>query len=364
TFSTVATSQTNVTLRLSTTAGTIGATAPSSSVPSGWVGTSPLTTAAFNIGTTNITSREFGIEQLPDTNNVTATSQTNPGGTITVQVPTLAGSDPEDGALGSGKTFKIVTLPSNGILYYNGVAVTVGQVLTAYDPTKLTIDPNDGNLVVSFTYAAIDAASKEDPTPATVTLPFGITVPNLRLVKRLTKIQATVLSGYVDVVTGASAIDDNASGWVNPTATAVKSDNSGNTTNFSSLLQGAVTATALPVAQQPKPGDEVEYTIYFLSDGGKDASNVSLCDFVPANTTYVPGSLQLSLSGTLTAVPDGPALGSGFYPNSTPVFPASCMGVNNSRGAAVVSVGSAPKATASGTPTNSYGFFRFRAKVD
>ncbi|MBC7826078.1 MAG: DUF11 domain-containing protein, partial [Candidatus Parcubacteria bacterium] len=128
--------------------------------------------------------------------------------------------------------------------------------------------------------------------------------------------------------------------------------------------QGAVTATALPVAQRPKPGDEVEYTIYFLSDGGKDASNVSLCDFVPANTTYVPGSLQLSLSGTLTAVPDSPALGSGFYPNSTPVFPASCMGVNNSRGAAVVSVGSAPKATASGAPTNSYGFFRFRAKVD
>ncbi len=201
---------------------------------------------------------------------------------------------------------------------------------------------------------------------AAVIAPLVITpsTPNVRLVKRISAIAGTAISTYTDVITGAGAIDDNASGWVNPTATAVKSDNSGNTTNFSSLLQGAVTATALPVAQRPKPGDEVEYTIYFLSDGGKDASNVSLCDFVPANTTYVPGSIQLSLSGTLTAVPDGPALGSGFYPNSTPVFPASCMGVNNNRGAAVVSVGSAPKATASGTPTNSYGFFRFRAKVD
>jgi len=241
-----------------------------------------------------------------------------------------------------------VTLQITAKVIGSGSITNTAQV-SASDQLDSDSSPNNNN------------PAEDDQSSVSITV---ASPPNIRLVKRLTKIQTTVLSGYVDVVTGAGAIDDNASGWVNPTATAVKSDNSGNTTNFSSLLQGAVTATALPVAQRPKPGDEVEYTIYFLSDGGKDASNVSLCDFVPANTTYVPGSIQLSLSGTLTAVPDGPALGSGFYPNSTPVFPASCMGVNNSRGAAVVSVGSAPKATASGAPTNSYGFFRFRAKVD
>ncbi len=241
-----------------------------------------------------------------------------------------------------------VTLQITAKVIGSGSITNTAQV-SASDQFDSDSSPNKNN------------PAEDDQSSVSITV---ASPPNIRLVKRLTKIQTTVLSSYVDVVTGAGAIDDNASGWVNPTATAVKSDNSGNTTNFSRLLQGAVTATTLPVAQQPKPGDEVEYTIYFLSDGGKDASNVSLCDFVPANTTYVPGSLQLSLSGTLTAVPDGPALGSGFYPNSTPVFPASCMGVNNSRGAAVVSVGSAPKATASGTPTNSYGFFRFRAKVD
>ena len=241
-----------------------------------------------------------------------------------------------------------VTLQITAKVIGSGSITNTAQV-SASDQLDSDSSPNNNN------------PAEDDQSSVSITV---ASPPNIRLVKRLTKIQTTVLSGYVDVVTGAGAIDDNASGWANPTATAVKSDNSGNTTNFSSLLQGAVTATALPVAQRPKPGDEVEYTIYFLSDGGKDASNVSLCDFVPANTTYVPGSIQLSLSGTLTAVPDSPALGSGFYPNSTPVFPASCMGVNNSRGAAVVSVGSAPKATASGAPTNSYGFFRFRAKVD
>ena len=368
TFSTVATSQNNVTLRLSTTAGTIGATAPSPSVPTGWIGTSPLTTAAFNIGTTNLTNQEFGIEQLPDTNNVTATSRTNPGGTITVQVPTLAGTDPEDGTLGSGKKFKIVTLPNNGTLYYNGVAVSIGQVITTYDPTKLTIDPNDGNITVSFTYAAIDAASKEDPTPATVSIPFGTLVPNLRLVKRLTKIQATTFSNYIDLVTGGGATDDNAPNWVSPSVTATKSDSSGTTPNFSALLQGIVTSSALPIAQQPKPLDEVEYTVYFLSDGGANAQNVILCDFVPNNSTYVPNSLKLSIgAGAPTAISDatgGADTDGGFYPNLSTLPTACSTGTSKGNGAVVVNVGTVDRSSGSGTPASSYGFFRFRAKVD
>ncbi|MEH2244093.1 beta strand repeat-containing protein [Nostoc sp.] len=172
TFLDVPLNQSNVKIILSTTAGTVGNTAPTSSLPANWVNTSPLTTATFNIGT-SISNKDFGIEQFPDTNNVNAALQPNPGGTNQVQVAAISGTDPEDGTLGSGKNFKIVTLPTNGTLYYNGTAVTAGQVITNYDPTKLTIDPNDGIIIVSFTYAAIDAAGKEDPTPATVTIPFS-----------------------------------------------------------------------------------------------------------------------------------------------------------------------------------------------
>ncbi len=111
----------------------------------------------------------------PETNALNAPSQGNPGGTTKVQVPDLAGSDPEDGVLGSGNSFKIVTLPNNGTLYYNNIAVTVDQVIENYDPTKLTIDPNDGALTVSFIYAAIDSAGQSDPTPATVLIPFTVT---------------------------------------------------------------------------------------------------------------------------------------------------------------------------------------------
>jgi uncharacterized repeat protein (TIGR01451 family) len=182
-FSNILSSQSNVTIRLSTTVGTVGSAAPTSSLPANWTNTSPLTQTAFNIGISNISSKDFGIEQLPDTNAVTATSQTNPGGTGIVQVPTLSGTDPEDGSLGTGRSFKIVTLPTNGTLYYNGVAVTAGQVINNYDPTKLTLDPNDGALTASFTYVAIDAAGKEDPTPATVSMPFAASTADLSVTK-------------------------------------------------------------------------------------------------------------------------------------------------------------------------------------
>jgi choice-of-anchor A domain-containing protein/uncharacterized repeat protein (TIGR01451 family) len=147
-----------------------------SGFPAGYTATTPIQKNADLASATEVLNNvDFGYKppnNLPQTTDLTAASQPNPGGTTTVQVPTLAGTDPEDGALGSGKSFKIVTLPTNGTLYYNGTAVTAGQTISNYDPTKLTIDPNDGALTVSFTYAAIDSAGLVDATPATVTMPF------------------------------------------------------------------------------------------------------------------------------------------------------------------------------------------------
>lgn len=149
---------------------------------SGTVEVSPATSDSKQSVTTalvSLTNVNFGIEQLPDTNAATAPTQANPGGTVKVPVPTLTGSDPEDGAKGTGSTFVISSLPvlpdgttSAGLLYYNGVLVTAGQIITNYDPTKLTFDPIDGAITAKFTVASVDAAGKVDPTPATVTMAF------------------------------------------------------------------------------------------------------------------------------------------------------------------------------------------------
>jgi uncharacterized repeat protein (TIGR01451 family) len=360
-----------VTLRLSNDSTVaIGAIAPTaSSLPSNWVntgenknGTTEITTLgdiAVTTTTTNITNQNFGIEQLPNTTDLNPSAQTNPGGTTTVQVPTLAGTDPEDGALGTGKTFKILTLPTNGTLYYNGVAVTAGQVITNYDATKLTVDPNDGAVTVSFTYAAIDAAGQVDPTPATVLMPFTTTVtsnPQLLLVKRITAINGVNLTTTVD---DASSTNDNAANWPAPVDV---------TSNISNYLRGVLNGGTI------RPGDLLEYTIYFLSNGGAAATNINLCDLVPTNSTFVPDSfsstpesgLNLTIGATstnLTNVPDADG-GQFFNPGGTPSVSCSAA---NTNGAVVVNVvkspANLPNATAPGTPTNSYGLIRFRARV-
>jgi uncharacterized repeat protein (TIGR01451 family) len=178
---------TTYTVQLSTTIGIVGQPKPATTLPNGWANTGENkagTTETITPGEIIVTisgggvlNHDFGIEQLPDTTDLNPASQTNPGGTVTIQVPTLAGTDPEDGALGSSQSFKIVDLPTNGTLTYNNTSVTAGQVISNYDPTLLKLDPDDGAITVSFTYAAIDSAGKEDPTPAIVTMPFAAPSP-------------------------------------------------------------------------------------------------------------------------------------------------------------------------------------------
>ena len=175
---------TSYTVVVSATQGTVGSPV-ATILPSNWVNTGEnIGTGAGNdgtvngilavsVGTTNISNVNFGIEQLPNSNTPTTTTQTNPGGTTQVQAVTLTGSDPEDGALGTSNSVQITTLPTNATLYYNGIAVTAGQIITNYDPALLTLDPTFvGAGTVTFEFAFVDAAGKIDPTPATATMIF------------------------------------------------------------------------------------------------------------------------------------------------------------------------------------------------
>lgn len=106
------------------------------------------------------------------------------------------------------------------------------------------------------------------------TLASGTNSPNLFLIKRVTAINSTAITGVVD----GPGPEDNDTLW--PT----------------DYLQGAIdTATA-------EPGDELEYTIYFLSSGNVGLTNVNMCDLIPTNTTYIGGSGEIAL-GTDPATP-------------------------------------------------------------
>jgi uncharacterized repeat protein (TIGR01451 family) len=177
----------------------------------------------------------------------------------------------------------------------------------------------------------------DDPTVTKI-------APRLRLVKRVTGIKkeknttVTTIGGYNDLATDVN--DDMTVGW---------------TPNANTYLLGAIADSQIPTNPgAPAPEDEVEYTIYFLVDGGIPAKEVDICDFIPANQTYVPGTMQLNLNGgTTSAIADTPGAGGGFY---TASFPAACLGTNNNQGAADFKVGN--------LNSNFYGYIRFRAKVN
>ncbi|SMD18546.1 immunoglobulin domain-containing protein, partial [Pedobacter nyackensis] len=174
---------------LSTTAGTIGAVAPGSSLPSGWANTGEnLGTAAGHDGTVNgiltgvtlnnasVTNANFGINSRPTANAVSVCG-VDPGGVAQVSAPILTGADLEDGAYNgssSTNTVTIITLPVNGVLYYNLVSVTAGQIIPNYNPNLLTVDPDPGANILTFTYTETDAAGLISlPATATVSLAYA-----------------------------------------------------------------------------------------------------------------------------------------------------------------------------------------------
>lgn len=162
--------------------------------------------------------------------------------------------------------------------------------------------------------------------------------PALRLVKRVTRIGTTAITTVADDPNDGD--DDAGLNWP------------------ANYLEGDIDANA-------EPFQEVDYTIYFLSDGNSEAANVRLCDLVPDNTTYVAGTLQLSQGGAApAALTDAVDSDAGESFSSTDAVVAPCQGTNTDGGVYVTLPGNLPNATAPGTPGGSYGYIRFTVRVD
>jgi uncharacterized repeat protein (TIGR01451 family) len=207
--------------------------------------------------------------------------------------------------------------------------------------------------------------------------------PGLVLVKRLTAINGTPITSEIDGINSPGDAnyvpppqdqDDNDPHW--PTG----------------LLLGDI------YRQDLQPGDEVEFTVYFLSNGGITAQNALFCDLVPANMDFVtdafasipaasgpspvPGitsggerGIVLGLGTQSTTDPypievslsnsDDSDAGRYIAPNidlTTVDSRLSSCG-SNTNGAIVVNLGDLPDATGAGDPPDSYGFVRFRGRI-
>jgi hypothetical protein len=186
----------NYSVQLTTNQGTVGNPAPATALPTNWTNTGETRNGTIDLGGagiidtraygfTNVINYDFAIEQLPNSFDVTqAISQPVVGQFITLNgganPPIPTGNDPEDGALGASNTIVITTIPTNSTLLYNGVAVTSGQVIINFNPSLLQFQitaATVGSTSTSFGFAYIDAASKQDPTPAIYTIQWATILP-------------------------------------------------------------------------------------------------------------------------------------------------------------------------------------------
>jgi hypothetical protein len=145
------------------------------------------------VGTDDVASINFGIEQTPETAVNSQPIQANPGGTTNVTVPADAfvtsnvGSNPNTGdpAPGAVTGIVITEFPTNAtsITIDGTLYTTLGLITAAYpngiptDPSgqptlSIEVDPQDGIAQVVLPIAAVDAAGQQDPTPGSITIPF------------------------------------------------------------------------------------------------------------------------------------------------------------------------------------------------
>ncbi len=258
---------------------------------------------------------------------------------------------------------------------------TVGTALTDADSAGATTNPPTlGNFFSQTANDNVNTGNNpndtadDDPTLFTASNVVTAT-PKLLLVKRITRINSQDLN---DIVDGRSDVAVSATNYVPAPHAADDNDSKWP----ASYLRGLINAGTV------KPGDELEYTIYFLSKGPSNSTNVKFCDLVPVNTAFIPTAFngKTPNDGGLTTANQGIAFAissntptvyftniedSGdrgrFYFANDPATPSYC-GINTN-GAVVVNITRSPDlpnlpaASQSGTPTNSYGFIRFRAKV-
>jgi uncharacterized repeat protein (TIGR01451 family) len=227
----------------------------------------------------------------------------------------------------SGAEVSRTTTNSNGI--YSFSALPLGNY------TVEALQPNNEFTPTTNTTLA---ANLTQPNQALLNIDFGFRtgpvgdsgIPDIRLIKRITNARRN----------GQTIAGTSFNSFV-PDPNNSNDDNLTQPQRFS-----GVTDLEVPV----RSGDEIEYTIYFLTQGNENINNLQFCDLVPRGTTFASNSIGISGAGS--------GANSGRY--LTPLAPLEsftniCNGSNNN-GAVVANLGN--------VSGGNFGFVRFRATVN
>jgi hypothetical protein len=317
---------------------------------SGKSGGTIFTTGEFG---TNASSSGFYAYLIDSTNKVIASSLVSATGTYSF--PTVQPNQ-------TGLKIELSTTPPTSPL--SSMTVPTASLPTGWKGTA--------PLLISSISTVLDDVPNED---------FGIVQgANIVLVKRVTGIKPVGTNTWLTT---------NPNDGKNLTTVVHNTPNDADTINWPSTtyLAGAFNTVA-------KPGDQLEYTIYYLNTQGADASSLKICDPIRSTQKYNPGSMKLSAGGAtpigLTDAVDAATGADRAYAYGAAALPAVVTAptdcnlggtgytvaatARDNGGLAIQLVGSSattqlnllkiPSASTVGNPTASYGFWRFTTTVD
>ncbi|MEX0267951.1 hypothetical protein AB3R30_02295 [Leptolyngbyaceae cyanobacterium UHCC 1019] len=261
----------------------------------------------------------------------------NPGFNGTTDQNLLAGTDTLTGGTTATVSFEVIITPGSaenlGPFQNTAIATGLspgGEPIRDRSTDGSNPDPNgDRN----------PSGTGEDSPTSVSLLPA-----RLRLAKRITNVfrggtslSSANLGGVNFGVLVVTSSDDTAPGW-------------------SQLIpQGApVGAVSLSNSAPLQPGDEVEYTVYFLSDGRTGVNAVSLCDQIPPGTRFIFGSNRVRVGSQPLAI-----AGEFFTPLAPLPANNPCINQNNPSGSLIFNLGELPN-----LPNNNVGYAQFRVKIE
>lgn len=301
----------------------------------------------------------------------------------------------------TGATYSL-TVSNYGALATSGTVTVVDTI-----PTGLTATAASGT---GWICTLNQPAAGQVKCTRSDALAFGASYPPITLtVNVATNASSSItnsatVSGGGDYYTGNNSATDPTT--VNTLAhvllvkriTAVTDSVTGTTTTFNQVLDRPGFAADDPTNNWPtsflkgaydagfiKPGDIIEYTVYFIDSSGSDAANVRICDRLVGVQQFVPDAYgagkdieyrlgtnpvqyltktsdtvdRAELNPSIGAITGCPAPSITGTNNGTVVIDITGSGSSGQQ-----SLTTLPGATAPGTPTNSYGYFRFKTRVN
>ncbi|OKH49255.1 hypothetical protein NIES2101_21310 [Calothrix sp. HK-06] len=226
-----------------------------------------------------------------------------------------------------GQEVRRTTTNNNGI--YSFINLPLGNY---------TVQANRPNDDFNPTTETTLAVRLTEPNQELLTVDFGFNTnrlgsagaPNIRLIKRIT-----------------NAIRNNQTISGTDFTTFVADPNNNNDDDLPSpeRFRGVSTLEA-PIQSR----DEIEYTVYFLTEGDGIVNNARFCDLVPNGTTFVNNTISINGAGS--------GADAGRY--LTPLAPleafTSICPASNNNGAVVANLGN--------IPSGNFGSVRFRVAVN